>query len=318
MKTSDVSIILLTKNAGDLFREVLAALSRCEGVEQSEILMIDSGSEDRTLEYAQRHGHIRIHRIPPSEFGHGKTRNLAARLTTRPILAFLVQDATPANREFLCNLIQPLARPKVAGVCGRQIAYGWSNRVERMFLEHTYPDDSKDRAADGSRPLRIHDMFFSNVCSALRRAVWEKIPFDETLIMSEDQAWAKAALLQGYRIVYEASAIVYHSHNYKLLDVLRRNFDSGLSLRGVADDSFRDIVTYELRYLATGISKLWSIGDPTLIPYFFAYEAARSAGFALGRRSDSLPLKARRFLSLHGHHWKSARIEVNSPRTQKR
>src|SRR5688572_12288043 len=112
MKPADLSIVLLTKNGGELFDDVLAGLFRCDGILETEVLMIDSGSTDGTLERAARYPHIRVHTIPPAEFGHGRTRNLGVRLTARPVVVFLVQDATPATADFLARLTAPLAEPR--------------------------------------------------------------------------------------------------------------------------------------------------------------------------------------------------------------
>src|SRR5258705_5556824 len=234
MKASDLSIIILTKNGGELFADVLARLFECDGILEAEILVIDSGSTDRTIEYAMRHPQIRLHRIPAAEFGHGKTRNLGARMTTRPVIVYLVQDATPAMPDFLTRLAMPLSDEGLAGVYGRQLPRSWTNKLERIFLDSTYPDAREVRSCAERRALGIRDIFFSNVCSAIRRDVWERIPFDDSLIMSEDQLWAKQVLLAGQRLLYEPGAVVFHSHNYGLREVVKRNFYSGASLLGIA------------------------------------------------------------------------------------
>jgi GT2 family glycosyltransferase/SAM-dependent methyltransferase len=304
----ELCIILLTKNGGDLFEGVLSGLFSCDGIAEAEVLMIDSGSTDRTLEYAARYAPLRVHRIPPAEFGHGRTRNLGARLTTGRTLVFIVQDATPATPDFLHRLTAPLAAPGVAAAFGRQLARPWTNRIEKLFMAATYPSEQQVRAYTGSGRLRMKDLFFSNVCAAIRRDVWEEIPFDEALIMSEDQQWAKRALQAGHHIVYEPAAAVYHSHNYRLKEVFKRNFDSGVSLVGIADDTMAEMAGYELRYLANGVRALAASGDAAWIPYFFAYEATRVAGLACGQRARLLPTPAKRMLSLHPYHWMQPRL----------
>ena len=305
MHPRDVSIVLLTKNGGELFERVIDGLMRCDGVRDAEILIIDSGSTDRTLEYARRYPEIRVHEIPPSEFGHGKTRNLGARMTSRPILVFGVQDATPTGPEFLSELVAPLDDPEVAGAFGRQIAYDWTNRIEKMFMATQDPPGTVVKQRKGDGPLCIRDMFVSNVCSAIRRSVFERIPFDESLIMSEDQLWAKSALVAGHKVVYQGSATVLHSHNYRLKEVFKRNFDSGVSLVGVAEDSFFSMVRYELAHIASGVRDLASTGDVLWIPYFFAYEATRAVAFTTGQRAHLLPNRVKRMFSLHKYHWKA-------------
>lgn len=303
MNAADVSLVLLTKNGGALFEQMLAGLFDCHGISEAEVLMIDSGSTDSTLQDAARYPTLRVHRIPPAEFGHGKTRNLGARMSSRPFVVYLVQDAIPSARDFITQLIAPLGDKQVAGVYGRQLPGPDTSNVERMFLARTYPDRREVRARTGSGPIGIHDMFFSNVASAIRREVWERIPFDESLIMSEDQMWAKQVLLAGYRLVYEPKAAVFHSHRYPLKEVFKRNFDSGASLVGISEDAFLSNLSYELRYLGSSIARLARGGHLLTIPQLLAYEAARVAGFAAGQRERMLPRQIKRALSMHKYYW---------------
>ena len=121
MISMQTSIILLTKNGGSIFSEVLERLFGCKGIDKAEILMIDSGSTDLTKEYARQYSKIQLFEIKSSDFGHGKTRNLGASLAKGDILIFLVQDAIPANPHFLEKLIAPFSDTRVAGVYGRQL-----------------------------------------------------------------------------------------------------------------------------------------------------------------------------------------------------
>lgn len=301
---SRVSVIMLTKNAGPRFQEVLTGLLACTGIDQAEVIIIDSGSTDLTLDYARRYPQMRIHSISPEEFGHGRTRNLGARLAHGDLLVYLVQDATPATPDFLLRLTAPLANQEVAATFGRQLPQVTANPVEQFFLKGTYPDSPQTRSFDVSQGLTIRSIFFSNVCSAIRRSVWKRIPFDEHLIMSEDQQWAKEVLLLGHSIVYEPSATVIHSHNYGLKKVLQRNFDSGYSLRGVVEDSSASMIHYELNFIRAGIKWLSNLGKPSYIPYFFLHEAARSLGFALGQKAHLLPTWVNCRFSLHKNFWK--------------
>ncbi len=301
---SGISIIILTKNAGDLFQEVLAGLFACKGIDEAEIILIDSGSQDLTLKYAASYPQIQIHRILPAEFGHGRTRNLGARLSKGDSIVYLVQDATPITHDFLIRLVAPLSFPLVAAAYGRQLPRVSANPVEQFFLRATYPELSQTRSCDPSSKSTIRSIFFSNVCSAIKRQVWEQVPFDESLIMSEDQQWAKEVLQRGFSIVYEPTAAVLHSHNYGLKQVFLRNFDSGCSLRGIVGDSFPQMVAYELNHLRAGIKHLVNWDKAAWIPYFFLHEAARSLGFALGQQSHLLPSRAKYYLSLHKYYWR--------------
>ncbi len=311
---SRLSIIILTKNGGPQFQEVLTGLFSCTGIEQAEVIVIDSGSTDQTLDYARRYPQIRVHSISPREFGHGRTRNLGARLAHGDILLYLVQDATPATPDFLLRLTAPLANREVAATYGRQVPRVTANPVEQFFLHATYPDFPQTRAFEASQGLTIRSIFFSNVCSAIRRSVWKRVPFDEQLIMSEDQQWAKEALLQGYSIVYEPAAAVFHSHNYGLKKVLQRNFDSGYSLRGVVEDSAVRMLLYELKFIREGIKWLKNRGKAGSIPHFLLHEAVRAMGFALGQKAHLLPAWFNCRFSLHKYYWKQTDRSGISPR----
>jgi rhamnosyltransferase len=141
------------------------------------------------------------------------------------------------------------------------------------------------------------------MCSAARRDMCLRFPFDETVIMSEDQIFAKALLSAGFQTVYNAEIAVIHSHHYSLRTLFRRNFDSAWSLRGVTHDgglrTLRRAVGYVLGEAAFVIRRRrwrWLL-------YVVPYEAVRTAGRLCGIRADSIPLRWRRALSLHRGYW---------------
>lgn len=301
-----LSVLLLTKNGGERFGQVLEALFACRGADLAEVILVDSGSTDQTLELAARYPAVERHDIRAADFGHGRTRNFAARLARGEILLFLVQDAVPAGTDLIDRLVAPFGRDaSVAAVFARQEARADANPVERFYLASTYGEERQVRepVVEANERTRIRSIFFSNVCSAIRREVWSSIPFDETLIMSEDQLWARQALEAGHRIVYEPAAVVEHSHNYRLVELFRRNFDSGHSLRGIVTDSPAQMARYELSHLAAGTRRLIRQGDAWWIPYLLLYEAVRVAGFVCGGRARWLPRSLRRRLSLHKYYW---------------
>ena len=304
MSRPDVSVVILTKDAGDRFAAVLGALFACRSIDRAEVLVVDSGSTDATLEIA-RSFPVSTHTIPPERFGHGRTRNLGASLARGRVLVFLVQDAEPADEAFLERLLAPLAGdPALAATYARQVPRPDASPIEAEFLRHTYPSRPSVRRLeeDAERPT-IGAVFFSNVASAIRRDTWERFPFDEDLIMSEDQEWARRVLHAGHRIVYCSDAVVVHSHHYPLSKVLRRNFDSGHSLVGIVHDRAPGMIAYELRFLGAATAGLVRRGKPLWIPRLLVHEAVRAAGFFLGRHAHRLPARWRRALSLHRAYW---------------
>lgn len=303
----EVSVVIPTRCGGERFARVLEALQRQELENPFEVIVVDSGSTDGTPERAIRAG-ARLYSIRPEEFGHGRTRNLGVSLAQGRIVAFLTQDAIPAGPLWLKALTAAFADEGVAGVFGRQLPDA-THPMEEFFLDLFYPPAPREESLAGSRspqrassalrdPPALLKGFFSNVNSAVHKSVWARYPFEENVLMSEDQYWAWAVLQAGYEIRYEPSAAVWHSHRYGLGQLFRRSFDSGASLRAMGDRLRGLCGRFGVRYLWQEFRWLAQRGRWFLIPYAAGYELTRGLGFWLGRRSAGLPKWLRRGWSL--------------------
>jgi rhamnosyltransferase len=279
----EASVLIPTRNPGpDIERVLRAVFSQRPGF-AFEVVIVDSGSTEPELA-AMRRFPVRLHRIPPSEFNHGGTRNLLASLATGRLLLYLSQDAEPASHDWMGALVAPLDEPRVAGAYARQLPRPDADPLIRFFLAETYGPRPARRQARPEGRLGIRDMFFSNVSSAIRRDVWERIPFRDDVVMSEDQYWAHDALRAGYEVVYEPAACVYHSHNYSLRALFRRNWLSGASLRGLIADRPLAIGRRGLAYTAGQTGYLVRSGRAHWLPYMLVYEMTKALAFGLGIR----------------------------------
>jgi len=294
------TVIIPTLNAGPLFERVMTRLSS-QDYRGYNMLIIDSSSTDDTRKIAKSHG-ARIEIIPQKEFTHGGTRNLAAQKASGEVLAFLSQDAVPANPQWLSRLVAPLERRKIAGVFGGQIPHPNASPMERYFYQERFPQVSKIRRLEEGRPVALDDIFFSNVNSAMKRDTLLKYPFNEKIIMSEDQDWAKRILLAGLRTQYEPQAAVIHSHDYTLKTAFQRYFDSGFSLMEITDDSFRSFTKSGLDYMMAELSYVLE-NEPATVPYLFLYDFSKVAGTFFGRHAKQLPNWLRKRMSMHSYHW---------------
>ncbi len=297
----DCSIILLSYDGGPLIQETLASVLAQRTRQSFQVIVIDSGSSDGSVEYLRQQP-VRLVQIPNAEFGHGATRNRGACMAESPLLVFLSQDAVPATTDWLDSLVAPLLDPQVGAVYGRQLPRE-THICERFFLEHTYPAAPLRRSPPLGKPSTLREIFLSNVHSACRRGMWRRCPFDETLVMCEDQQWAKDILSRGYDIVYEPKAAVYHSHRYTPRQVFKRYFDTGASLRyvtrgrvGTPPGEFLAYVLKECRAAAREESLLQ-------VPHVLLYEMCRVAGFAVGTLEPWLPISLKLRLSQNWRHW---------------
>jgi rhamnosyltransferase len=299
----DVSVVIPAKNGARYLDEVLKMVYAQACNYTYEVIVIDSGSTDGTLDIVKRYP-LRLIEIRPDEFGHGKTRNLGASIAKGRYLVFITQDAVPATDQWLTRLVQHLERDMIAGAYGGQIPRDDTNPVEQFFLRTRYPAQGSIKHV-GNGKTNMHTIFFSNANSAIRREFLQKYPFPDDLIMSEDQEWAKRVLLEGYRIAYDPEAAVYHSHNFSVETVFRRYFDSGVSLGQFARDEYssRSFVSgglyhvrHEMRYLLRSGNRRW-------IPYAVLYDLSKFVGVSLGKRHRCLPACAKRRLSMHSQYW---------------
>ncbi len=302
-----ISIIIPVRNEGLRIVRCLEAIGRQQIESEVEVLVIDSGSTDGSARRARALG-ARVHEIPPERFNHGATRNLGAELARGDTLVFLSGDAYPADDEWLASLIAPLsAGHSVAGAYGRQLPHHDASLPERYFLDFVYGPEGRVQRLDDPADLSFEVTLFSNVNSAIPRPVWERHPFTDDIVMSEDQEWSRRVLLEGSTIVYEPRAAVHHSHHYSIAGAFRHFFDSGASAgRAYVGEERRSknaLWAAGVRYGVGELEWLVRIGKPYWIPYAAVYEAAKFAGLQLGRRHRHLPLSLKRRLSGMPAYW---------------
>jgi rhamnosyltransferase len=286
-----VSVLIPTREPGPSIGGVLQAIFDQRTTRKFEVVIVDSGSPEPDLR-TMRGFPVRLERIAPEQFGHGRTRNLLASLASGEILMFLSQDARPASDDWMTTLIAPLEDPAVAGAYARQLPQADADPLIRYFLETTYGPRPARRAMRSGQPIRIADMFFSNVSSAMRKDVWQRVRFRPDVVMSEDQYWAYDVLKAGYSVVYHPSAQVYHSHNYSLRSLYRRNLLSGASLRGLIADSAGGISSRAIGYVSGELAYLVRTGHIGWVPYALVYEMVKAIGFGTGFRSGGLATPA--------------------------
>jgi len=225
-----VSIVVPTLDGAASLPALLHAIDAQEGVDRPEVVAVDSGSDDGTLELLESRVD-RLLQVAPDDFDHGLTRNLGVEASTGELVVLLVQDAVPADSDWLASLTAPFAgSPRLAGAFARQLPRPDASRITRRALDRwvaSRPEGrtaevADERAFEALEPAERHLLCaFDNVCSCLRRSVWLEHPFRAAPI-AEDLEWAREVLLAGHSLRYVPEARVVHSHERSLSHELRR------------------------------------------------------------------------------------------------
>ncbi|MFM0078440.1 glycosyltransferase family 2 protein [Paraburkholderia sediminicola] len=234
------SVVIPVKNGGPAFKRVIKAVLEQSTPWPFEVLVIDSGSSDGSDVYCETLPGVRLHKIEPREFGHGKTRNLGAAMTSGEFIVMITHDALPADTLWLQNLVEACDQaPDIAGAFGRHLPYPdalpiVARDLNRHF-DHFRAHDPVARLDDAARyendeAYRQFLHFFSDNNACIRRAVWESFPYPD-VDFAEDQIWAKEIIEARYAKAYVDNARVFHSHNYKTVELLRRSFDESSALK---------------------------------------------------------------------------------------
>ncbi|MFB5763864.1 glycosyltransferase family 2 protein [Paenibacillus medicaginis] len=299
------SVIIPTKNGGEIFQRVLLQVLYQDLDAPFEVVIVDSGSSDNTINFIldlqQRHHNIILKQISPKEFGHGKTRNLGASLANGEYLVFITQDALPYDRYWLKNLILCFdIDENIVGVFGRHVPYDDCDIFEKHnIITHfnnfgsevtIYYLDDKERynREEGYRHLLC---YYSDNSSAMRKSVWESIPYPE-VDFAEDQLWARQIIEKGYKKAYAPNSVVYHSHNYTFNQQFKRYYDEYKGLYRIYEyvsvKSIFLLPAYILKHFVSDIKFLRSHADLSRkrklywMGYSFVKNTIRYSGAYLG------------------------------------
>jgi glycosyltransferase involved in cell wall biosynthesis len=188
-----------------------------------EIILVDSGSTDKTVKIAQQEGVI-IVSIKPEEFSFGYALNIGCKMATGDILLFASAHVYPVFTNWIQKMLEPFDKENVALVYGRQIGADKSKYSEKRLLNRWFPLISNYN--------QLHP-FCNNANTAVRKTLWSEQHYDETLTGLEDLAWAEKILEKRFHLVYEADAVIVHVHEETAKKIFNRYFREAIAFKRI-------------------------------------------------------------------------------------
>ena len=306
MENIKVDVIIPVYHPGKEFSVLLERLTEQTAVIHR-IIAMNTEENYWNKELEQKYPLLEVHHLKKSEFDHGGTRAWAAELSDAEIMVFMTQDAVPADRNLIENLVKALEKEKmIAAAYARQLPNEMCSFAERYTRSFNYPEKSYVRTQRDLSLYVIKTFFSSNVCAAYKKEIYQELGgFVRKTIFNEDMIYAGKLIQMGYGIAYAADAKVIHSHNYSCMQQFHRNFDLGVSqaehpeiFAGVPSEGEGiKLVKKTINYLIQK-RKIW------LIPGVILQSGCKYAGYLSGKNYRKLPRKMILWCTMNREYWK--------------
>lgn len=228
------SIVIRAFNEARHLKEVLRRIN-AQSERSLEIIVVDSGSTDETREIAEAAG-ARILHIAKEDFTFGRSLNIGCAAARGEFLVFISGHCYPMGSRWLEELLAPFSNPQIGLSYGRQRGGPRTKFSEHRHFQKTFRN----------RDAIPQDGFFCNNANCgIRRSLWERHHFDESLTGLEDLGWAKWLDSAGLRVAYASRAGVFHLHDETWSQVFRRYEREAIALKHITPDlhfSFADFL----------------------------------------------------------------------------
>jgi glycosyltransferase involved in cell wall biosynthesis len=240
-----VSVVIRCYNEAHHIGRLLDGIAN-QTVSGVDVVVVDSGSTDGTLEVASRYP-VRVVQIRPEEFSFGRSLNCGCEAASGDVIVIASAHVYPIFQDWIEQMIAPFADRRVGLVYGRQSGAETSNYAECQLFRRWYPAESN---------LAQDHPFCNNANAAIRRALWQQVPYDEMLTGLEDLAWARRVMELGYRIAYVAGAEVIHLHSESWKSVYNRYRREAIALKRIFPEERFSLIDF-IRLCAANTAADW-------------------------------------------------------------
>ena len=225
--TPNVSVIVRCYNEEKHIGRLLSGIIAQSRVD-TEIILVDSGSDDATIAIASNYP-VKIVKINPEDFSFGYSLNKGCEEAAGELLVFASAHVYPVYHDWLDRLLQPFKNQKIALSYGKQRGNSQTKYSEQQVFHKWFPDKSC---------MNQDSPFCNNANAAIRRVIWEKEKYNESLTGLEDLDWAKRIMGSGYEISYVAEAEVIHVHEESMKGIFNRYRREAIALRHIYPEEY--------------------------------------------------------------------------------
>lgn len=217
-------------------------------IQNCEVILVDSGSTDSTVEIASDFD-ARIVSIDPEEFTFGRSLNKGVAVAAGEFVVIISAHCYPVYPDWLEQLLKPFEDPQIAVCYGKQRGFETNHYSEQQFFRSYFPDISQ---------LNQGQPYTHNANGAIRKSLWEQHPYDEQLTGLEDLAWSSWAKEQGYSIAYVAEAEIIHIHEETIKQVHNRYQREAIAMKQILPSSqfsIRNMISMIISKMVEDISQ---------------------------------------------------------------
>ena len=219
-----LAFVILTKNSGRTLEKCLEAIARLKGEFEPEVIIVDGGSTDNTLNIVEKYREeLNIRVLYDDGKGLGYARDIGWRASDADYIVMLDSDVI-VNRDFLRRAVELLQRDGKLGAASAKLRpisldKGWLGRFQEknlaIYLHHLDP------------PYPAEAVALHTACTVFKRSVLEEIGgFDAYFnLAKEDSDISYRIRKAGYKLSY---LNVYALH-LERARILKLNFRYGRS-----------------------------------------------------------------------------------------